>query len=117
MLIYRHLTRNQAAHISELVTRRSNLHDSSISDSSAGTEKNQSTQFLRVAECLYRNSSTGIYSGLVKRSGKQIRKSLKTQDRKLAERRLSHKDGGLLVAKTYGHLRDAHSFEMAKLMK
>jgi integrase len=29
---------------------------------------------------------------------------------------LGHKDGGILVAKTYGHLRDAHSFEMAKRM-
>lgn len=29
---------------------------------------------------------------------------------------VGHKDGGLLVAKTYGHLRDSHSFEMAKLM-
>jgi integrase len=29
---------------------------------------------------------------------------------------VGHKDGGLLVAKTYGHLRDSHSFEMAKRM-
>ena len=29
---------------------------------------------------------------------------------------VGHKDGGFLVAKTYGHLRDAHSFEMAKRM-
>jgi integrase len=29
---------------------------------------------------------------------------------------LGHQDGGFLVAKTYGHLRDAHSFEMAKRM-
>jgi len=29
---------------------------------------------------------------------------------------LGHKDGGYLVARTYGHLRDAHSFEMAKRM-
>jgi integrase len=29
---------------------------------------------------------------------------------------LGHKDGGYLVAKTYGHLRDVHSFEMAKRM-
>lgn len=43
----------------------------------------------KVAECLYRNESSGTYFALVKRSGKQIRRSLKTQDRKLAERRLS----------------------------
>ena len=30
---------------------------------------------------------------------------------------VGHKDGGILVAQTYGHLRDAHSIEMAKLMK
>ena len=29
---------------------------------------------------------------------------------------VGHKDGGLLVAKTYGHLRDTHSAEMAKRM-
>jgi site-specific recombinase XerD len=29
---------------------------------------------------------------------------------------VGHKDGGLLVAKTYGHLRDSHSFEMAQRM-
>ena len=57
-------------------------------ESSAATDKKQLPQFLRVAECLYRNTSTGVYYALVKRSGKQIRKSLKTQDRKLAERRL-----------------------------
>jgi len=29
---------------------------------------------------------------------------------------LGHKDGGLLAAKTYGHLRDEHSALMAKKM-
>ena len=29
---------------------------------------------------------------------------------------VGHKDGGVLVAKTYGHLRNTHSFEMAKRM-
>jgi site-specific recombinase XerD len=29
---------------------------------------------------------------------------------------VGHQNGGLLVAKTYGHLRDTHSFEMAKRM-
>jgi len=167
--------------------------------------------FQKVAECLYRHKSSGKYYGLVKRSGKQYRRSLKTTDRKLAERFIGefrqkidrldhtkarsnitfaecaklwlatvvpqlkassalrretsvgqilpylgtitvrnltantceswagkrgpgvaastynnerdtiagwvgHKDGGLLVAKTYGHLRDTHSFEMAKRM-
>ncbi len=47
------------------------------------------TSFLKVGECLYRNASSGNYYALVKRSGKQIRRSLKTKDRKLAERRLA----------------------------
>lgn len=42
--------------------------------------------FQKVAECLYRHMSSGKYYGLVKRSGKQYRRSLKTTDRKLAER-------------------------------
>ena len=44
--------------------------------------------FSKVAECLYRNQSSGTYYALVKRSGSQIRRSLKTKERKLAERRL-----------------------------
>jgi integrase len=45
--------------------------------------------FKWVAECLYRHSETGRYYALVKRRGKQHRKSLKTTDRQLAERKLS----------------------------
>src|SRR4051812_32368344 len=45
--------------------------------------------FSKVAECLYRHTSSGTYYGLVKRSGKQYRRSLKTKDRKLAERQLA----------------------------
>ncbi len=47
-----------------------------------------SANFQKVAECLYRNESSGGYYALVKKSGKQIRRSLKTKDRKLADRRL-----------------------------
>ncbi|WOO42360.1 tyrosine-type recombinase/integrase [Rubellicoccus peritrichatus] len=46
-------------------------------------------QFSKVAENLYRYNASGGYYALLKRGGKQIRKSLKTQDRKLAERRLA----------------------------
>ncbi len=46
-------------------------------------------KFHKVAECLYRRDSSGVYYALVKRGGKQFRRSLKTADRKLAERRLS----------------------------
>ena len=42
--------------------------------------------FQKVAECLYRHQSSDIYYALVKRSGKQYRRSLQTKDRKLAER-------------------------------
>jgi len=44
--------------------------------------------FQKVAECLYRHRSSQVYYGLVKRAGKQYRRSLRTIDRKLAERRL-----------------------------
>jgi hypothetical protein len=45
--------------------------------------------FKWVAECLYRHTASGTYYALVKRNGKQIRKSLKTSDRQLADRRLA----------------------------
>ena len=48
----------------------------------------KSPGYTLVAECLYRNDASGIYYALIKRGGKQIRRSLKTSDRKLAERKL-----------------------------
>ncbi len=48
-----------------------------------------SGQFVKVAENLYRYQPSGGYYALLKRGGKQIRRSLKTQERKLAERRLA----------------------------
>jgi len=48
-----------------------------------------SPEYTRVAECLYRSDASGIYYALLKKGGKQIRRSLKTTDRKLAERRLA----------------------------
>lgn len=45
--------------------------------------------FKWVAECLYRHTRAGTYYALVKRNGRQIRKSLETNDRQLAERRLA----------------------------
>lgn len=44
--------------------------------------------FHRVAENLYRLETSGGYYALLKRGDKQFRRSLKTKDRKLAERRL-----------------------------
>src|ERR1043166_823268 len=43
--------------------------------------------FHKVGECLYRHAS-GKYYALLKRGGKQFRRSLKTKDRRLAERKL-----------------------------
>src|ERR1017187_1506359 len=44
--------------------------------------------FHKVAQNLYRLESSGTYYALFKRSGKQIRRSLKTTDPALARRRL-----------------------------
>ena len=52
------------------------------------SKPSNSANFQKVAECLYRNESSGGYYAFVKKSGKQIRRSLKTKDRKLADRRL-----------------------------
>lgn len=45
--------------------------------------------FNKVGENLYRLESTETYYGLLKRASKQFRRSLKTTDRKLTERRLA----------------------------
>ena len=50
---------------------------------------NGQTLFKKVGECLYRYKNTGTYYALVKRNGKQFRKSLSTSDRQLAERKLA----------------------------
>jgi integrase len=51
-------------------------------------EAQKSQSLNRVGECLYRNG-IGIYFALVKVGGKQIKRSLKTNDLALAKRRLS----------------------------
>ena len=58
-------------------------------DALAQSKKVRKVVFHRVAENLYRLETSGGYYGLVKRGDKQFRRSLKTKDRKLAERRLS----------------------------
>ena len=42
----------------------------------------------RVGHCLYRSQESGVYYAILKRSGKQIKRSLKTTDSALARRRL-----------------------------
>jgi hypothetical protein len=54
-------------------------------EAAVGTRK---LVFHRVAENLYRLESSGGYYALLKRGDKQFRRSLKTKDCKLADRRL-----------------------------
>jgi integrase len=49
--------------------------------------------FHKVAENLYRLESSSGYYALIKKGGKQFRRSLKTKDRKLADRRLKELKG------------------------
>ncbi len=55
----------------------------------AGAPERANPTFQKVGPNLYRLDSTGGYYALLKRADKQFRRSLKTHDRKLAERRLS----------------------------
>jgi integrase len=71
-----------------LVTRFGNPLNADMPKMQHGNARIEQT-LLKVGECLYRNQSSGTYYALVKRGGKQIKRSLKTTDRKLAERRLS----------------------------
>jgi len=43
----------------------------------------------RVAQCLYRSQQSGVYYAILKRGGKQIKRSLRTSDQALAKRRLA----------------------------
>lgn len=47
----------------------------------------------RVGHCLYRSEKSGIYYAILKRIGKQIKRSLKTSDHALAKRRLADLQG------------------------
>src|SRR5262245_66303033 len=53
--------------------------------------KDKSRAFQKVGECLYRYSSNGVYYARFKSGGKEIRCSLRTADRKLAERNLAER--------------------------
>jgi len=55
---------------------------------SSQSEKQSGSDWVKVAPCLYRYRG-GTYYSLLKHHGKQIRRSLETTDRKLAERRLA----------------------------
>lgn len=49
----------------------------------------QAGKFEKVGECLYRYSSNGVYYAVVRHEGKLIRRSLQTDDSKLAKRSLA----------------------------
>src|ERR1051325_7128548 len=62
---------------------------SKTSPKESTASETQTQALVQVAENLYRSDSSGIYYSLFKRGGKQFRKSLKTDDRKLADKRLA----------------------------
>jgi integrase len=51
-------------------------------------DQSNSGRFQKVGECLYRYSRNGVYYGRIKRRGKESKRSLRTTDRALAQRRL-----------------------------
>ncbi len=53
------------------------------------SESAEKPVFKNVGECLWRCTQNDIYYALFKRQGKQYRRSLRTKDRKLAERKLA----------------------------
>lgn len=52
------------------------------------TRERQIGSFQKVGECLYRYSSSGVYYARIKTAGKEIRRSLGTDDRATATRKL-----------------------------
>ena len=54
-------------------------------------ETDKTSAFRKVGPCLYRYTSNGVYYARFKSGGKEIRCSLETTDRKLAERNLAEK--------------------------
>jgi integrase len=52
------------------------------------TQKAAPPRFQKVGECLYRYSCNGKYYARIKRGGKETKRSLRTTDRALAQRRL-----------------------------
>lgn len=57
--------------------------------SESAADKPETSPFRKVGECLYRHESSNVYYALEKQSGKQYRRTLKTTDCKLAERKLA----------------------------
>jgi hypothetical protein len=51
--------------------------------------RNSGSAFEKVGECPYRYKSSSAYYARIKKNGKEIRQTLKTQDRAIAKRRLA----------------------------
>jgi len=62
--------------------------------------ENKTNVFQKVGECLYRYSPNGVYYARIKVDGKEIRQSLGTTDRKLANRNLANLKKGPTAAAT-----------------
>jgi integrase len=61
--------------------------------------------FQKVGECLYRYSSNGVYYARIKTDGKEIKRSLETTDRAIAQRQLaSFKDEQRQIDRSQGKL-------------
>ncbi len=60
----------------------------SVSNPESSKATQGASPFRKVGENLYRLKTSGTYYALLKRGGKQIRKSLKTKDKELAVRKL-----------------------------
>jgi hypothetical protein len=59
-----------------------------LSASKTLSDPSQNQTLSRAGQCLYRSQSSGIYYSIFRRSGRQIRRSLKTADKEPAKRRL-----------------------------
>ena len=69
------------------------------------TQQSKSGVFQKVGECLYRYSSNGVYYARIKADGKEIRRSLETTDRALAQRKLARfKDEQRQIDRSKGSL-------------
>jgi len=53
-------------------------------------QKKSDSVWKKIGPCLYRYSPSGVYYGLIKSGGKQIRRSLDTNDLPLARRKLQN---------------------------
>jgi integrase len=67
--------------------------------------QNKIGTFRKVGECLYRYSSNGVYYARIRTSGKEIKRSLETTDRAIAQRKLAaFKDEQRQIDRSQGKL-------------